>query len=68
MSGEDGGDSFTLDSGGSVSGDITGGAGADSFDFNGGTVAGTVAGGADADTLDFVDTSAALTIALTHGR
>ena len=64
LSGEGGGDTFNLNSGGSVSMGISGGTGADMFDFNGGTVAGTVAGNADSDSLDFADISTALTVEL----
>ena len=45
--GEGGNDTITLDTGGSVSAGISGGAGDDTFEFNGGTVTGTVAGGGD---------------------
>ncbi|MDD9817605.1 MAG: hypothetical protein OXU61_05670, partial [Gammaproteobacteria bacterium] len=64
LSGEGGADRFNLDMGGSVSGGIAGGMGADTFDFNGGTVTGTVAGGAGADVLDFADSTMAVSVTL----
>ena len=63
--GKGGADTFNLESGGSVSMDISGGAGADEFNFNGGTVSGTVVGAAGDDVLDFsMLTSSAVMITL----
>ena len=63
--GEGGSDTITLDTGGSVSAGISGGAGEDTFEFNGGTVTGMVDGGADGATLSYAGRTSTVEVTLT---
>ena len=64
LAGDAGDDEFNLNTGGSVSVNISGGGDADTFNFNGGGVTGTVAGDGGADVLDFSTLTTVVSAAL----
>ena len=63
--GASGANTYTFNSGGAVSGTVTGGANADDFVFAGGSVSERVVGGAGANHLDYGGFSAMVEVALT---
>ena len=65
IAGEAGDNTYTLNSGGVVSGTVTGGANADDFVFAGGSVSGGIIGGGGTNHLDYSSLSTAVEIALT---
>ena len=65
IAGEAGDNTYTLNSGGAVSGTVTGGANADNFVFAGGSVSGRIIGGGGTNHLDYSGLSMAVEIALT---
>ena len=65
IEGEAGDNTYNLNTGGSVSGTITGGADADTFVFDGGSVAGMVDGAGGVNTLDYSALGSQVVVVLT---